>query len=66
MCERFRIAYQKYNLFLDQQKSDPPSGDDSLLVEACKEIEKTLTNGILPKKVHLADGIYKYMGQEGL
>ena len=66
MCERFRIAHQKYNLFLHQQRSDSPPGDDSLLVEACNEIEKTLTNGILPKKVHLADNIYKYMGQEGL
>ncbi|MDE0316981.1 MAG: RNA polymerase sigma factor [Candidatus Poribacteria bacterium] len=56
----------KFNLFMEQVKSDPTSRGD-ILKEADSEIDAVLKSEITPELVHLAvDGIYPYMGKLGI
>ena len=56
----------KFESFMEQAKRNPLSVDDTPLMEACREVEEALSKKITPERVHLADDIYRYMGQEGL
>ncbi len=56
----------KFNLFMEQVKSDPTFRGD-ILKEADSEIDAVLKSEITPELVHLAvDGIYPYMGKLGI
>lgn len=66
MSKELRDICQKFDVFMENVRSDPSLADDSLLLEACKEVEDALSHEITPEVVHLADDIYRYMGQVGL
>ena len=55
----------KFNLFIEQAKSDPTSGAD-ILTEAHNQIEEALKGEITSELAHLAHEIYKYMGKPGI
>ena len=56
----------KFNLFMEQVKSDPTYRGD-ILKEADNEIDAMFKSEITPELVHLAvDGIYPYMGKLGI
>ena len=55
----------KFDLFIEQAKSDPTSGAD-ILTEAHNQIEEALKGEITPDLAHLAHEIYKYMGKPGI
>lgn len=66
MMSQLEQLRSKFNLFMDQVKSDPTSRED-ILKEAFNEIEDALKGKITPELVHLVvDDIYPRMGKQGI
>ena len=65
MPNNLKDIRRKFDSFMNQAKSDPTSGEDTL-TEAYNEVEDIIKGEITPELVHLADDIYMYMGKLGL
>ena len=61
--EEMRIRLSE---FLEHSQSNPLSSDDSPLRQMCLEVETEIDSYLTPELVHLADDIYRYLGQDGL
>lgn len=61
--EEMRIRLSE---FLEHSQSNPLSSDDSPLRQMCLEVETEIDSCLTPELVHLADDIYRYLGQDGL
>ena len=56
----------RFARFLEQQKAQPTATADLEFQKFSREIENILEKEIASEQVHLADRIYRYMGDSGL
>ena len=57
---------KKLDDFLALVDGDYSITDDSPLREVCQDVEVLLSKGLSPEVVHLADRVFRYLGQEGI
>ncbi len=57
---------KKLDDFMALVDGDHSITDDGPLREVCRDVEALLSKGLSPELVHLADRVFRYLGQEGL